>query len=256
MAMNAADANGPPPGRFATTHWSLVLAARDRDAPEADDALAELCRTYWYPLYACICRQGYATHQAQDLTQEFFARLLEKEYLRGVDRSRGKFRTFLQACLRNFLANEADRARAQKRGGGRTLLALDFAAAAERYHREPAHTQTADKLFERRWALTVLQEALARLRDEYTRLGQARLFDELKVCLAGDGAAAPQQAVAERLGMTTGAVKVAVHRLRGRYREMLREEIARTVGDPAEIDDEIRDLFRAFSVEGGAALNK
>src|SRR5262249_21619488 len=156
--------------------------------------------------------------------------------------------TFLQACLRNFLANEADRVRAQKRGGGRTFLSLDFTAAAERYHCEPAHTQTADKLFERRWALTLLHEALARLRDEYTRLGQARLFDELKGCLASDGADAPQQTVADRLGMTTGAVKVAVHRLRARYRETLREEIARTVSDRAEIDDEIRDLFRALSV--------
>jgi len=235
------------PGRFATTHWSLVLAARDRAAPEADDALAALCRTYWYPIYACICRQGYATDQAQDLTQEFFARLLEKDYLRDADRGRGKFRTFLQACLRNFLANEADRARAHKRGGGRTPLSLDFTTAAARYQNDPAHTQTADKLFERRWALTLLQEALARLRDEYTRLGQSRLFDELKGCLTGDRATAPHQAAADRLGMTPGAVKVAAHRLRARYRETLHDEIARTVSDPAEIDDEIRDLFRVFS---------
>jgi RNA polymerase sigma-70 factor (ECF subfamily) len=250
-AMNAPDLSARPADRFATTHWSLVLAARERDSPEASEALATLCRVYWYPLYAHICRQGYSAHQAQDLTQEFFARLLERDDLRSVDQRRGKFRHYLLACLGHFLANEADRARAQKRGGGRTILSLDFTAAEQRYQHEPAHALTPEKLFERRWALTVLEQVLARLREEYTRLGQTTLFAELKIFLTGEHTTPSHQEVAAWLGMTAGAVKVAVHRLRVRYREMLREEIARTVSDPAEIDEEIRALFRAFSPDGG-----
>lgn len=245
--MHALNASAQPPaGRFATTHWSLIVAARDRAAPEARQALESLCAVYWYPLFAFVCKQGYPEAQAQDLTQEFFARLLEKEYLRAADRGRGRFRAFLLTCLRHFLANQADHAAALKRGGGRDLLSLDFDDAVERYRTEPSHALTAEKLYERRWALALLEQALGRVREEYTRTGKASLFEELKSCLVGDGAA-PSREVADRLGLSPGAVKVAAHRLRRRYQELLREEIGRTVTDPGEIEDEIRALFQALS---------
>jgi RNA polymerase sigma factor (sigma-70 family) len=240
------DGSGRGPGTsasFATTHWSMVLAARDPDSPAARAALAELCRIYWYPLYAFIRRQGYASPDAQDLTQELFARLLEKDFLGGVSRDKGKFRSFLLAVCRHFLANERDRARARKRGGGRPLLPLDFNTAEERYSREPAHELTAEKLFERRWALTLLDQVLARLRQEFCSQGKTQLFDRLKCFLTGEKDKAPHAELAQELDMTAGAVKVAVHRLRRRYRDLLREEIARTVDTPDHIEDEIRQLF-------------
>ena len=221
------------------------MAAKDRGSPQAQDALASLCASYWYPLYAFIRRQDFSADQSQDLTQEFFARLLEKDFLAAVDREQGKFRSFLLAACKHFLANERDRERAQKRGGGRQLLSLDFDAADERYRREPAHGHTPERLFERRWALTLLDQVLARLRQESVERGQEKLFDRLKVFLTGEAGPAYRQ-VAKELGLSEGAVKVAVHRLRGRYRELLREEIGRTVVTAAEIDDEIRDLFAAL----------
>jgi RNA polymerase sigma-70 factor (ECF subfamily) len=235
------------PDRFLTTHWSLVLAAGDRDAAKARAALAELCAAYWHPLYAYVRRLGYDVNQAQDLTQEFFTRLLEKDYLRAADQERGKFRTFLLASFRHFLSNEYDRATAQKRGGGRPTLSLDFCSVEERNRIEPAHALTAEKLYERRWALALLEQALARLRAEHTQVGRASLFDALKVFLTGERAEATHEQLAARLDMSTGAVAVAIHRLRQRYREVLREEIGKTVSDPAEIDGEIRDLFAALS---------
>src|SRR5262249_31693482 len=159
-------------GSFATTQWSLVVAARDRAAPQAAEALAELCRAYWYPLYAFIRRQVHSAEQAEDLTQEFFARLLSQDFLRTVDRARGKFRAFLLACCKHFLANERDRTGARKRGGGCTILSLDFETAADRYSREPADTLTAEKLFERRWALTLLDQALEQLGREFGEAGK------------------------------------------------------------------------------------
>jgi RNA polymerase sigma-70 factor (ECF subfamily) len=233
--------------KFATTHWSLVVAARDRDSFQAAEALAELCRVYWYPLYAFIRRQGYSWDKAQDLTQEFFARLLEKDVLELVDRTKGKFRSFLVAACVHFLANERDRARAIKRGGGRVFVPIDPQAAEGRYNREPADTMTAERLFERRWALTLLDQVLARLRREYEVGAKSRLFDAMKGFLlqVPDGDRRYRES-AERLHMTEGAFKVAVHRLRQRYREMLREEIGRTVHDPEHIDEEIRSLFAAL----------
>jgi len=231
--------------RFATTHWSVVVAARENASPEAREALAELCRTYWYPLYAFIRRQGHSADESQDLTQGFFTRLLEKDFLGMADRTKGKFRSFLLAACKHFLSNERDRARAQKRGGDRELLSIDGPAAESRYRLEPAHSLTPEKLFERRWAITLLDRVLARLREEFVSTGKDRLFDHLKMFLTGDKAASSHGQVARELGMTEGAIKVAVYRLRGRYRELVQEEISRTLDDPGAVQDEIRALFAA-----------
>jgi RNA polymerase sigma-70 factor (ECF subfamily) len=233
--------------RFRTTHWSVIAAAREGDSPQAQEALASLCEAYWYPLYAFIRRQGYAIEDARDLTQEFFARLLEKDYLGSVDREKGQFRSFLLACCKHFLANECDKARAQKRGGGRRLFSFDADTAELRYTAEPSHNLTAEKLFERRWTLVLLQNVLAQLRTEQEKAGKGPQFDQLKVFLAGERAAQRYAEVAQSLDTTVGALKVAVHRLRVRYRELLREEIARTVKDPADIETEIHNLFAALS---------
>jgi RNA polymerase sigma-70 factor (ECF subfamily) len=230
-------------GRFATTHWSVIVAARDPAAPQARAALAELCRSYWYPLYAYIRRQGHGADAAQDLTQEFFTRLLEKDGLASVDQGKGRFRSFLLAACKHFLANERDRARAQKRGGDRQFVPIDFRDADGRYGSEPAHDATPEKLFERRWALALLEQVLARLRLEYEAGGKSLLFERLKSHLTGDGGGVPHARAAAELELSEGAVKVAVHRLRRRYRELLRETISQTVNDPAQIDDEIRTLF-------------
>ncbi|HYE17435.1 MAG TPA: sigma-70 family RNA polymerase sigma factor [Tepidisphaeraceae bacterium] len=235
-----------PPARFATTQWSVVLAAANAASPDSAVALAELCRTYWYPIYAFVRRQGRSHDAAQDLTQDFFARLLDKRTIDDVGPEKGKFRTFLLVCLKRFLANEWEKATAQKRGGGRAELSIDFADADGRYTLEPSHDLTPQREFERRWALTVLERALAALADEFAAAGKTRLFDALKAYLTGDAGAAPYADVAGQLGMTEGAVKVAVHRLRERYRAALRREIAGTVADPAKVDEEIADLFAAL----------
>lgn len=227
---------------FATTRWSLVAAARDPAAPDARQALAELCALYWYPVYAYVRRRGGDHHKAQDLTQAFFARLLEKHDLAAADRTRGRFRSFLLAACQHFLANEYDRETAAKRGGGATHVPLDFAGADGRYAREPACDDPPERAFDRQWALELLDRTVSGLRAEYAESGRAKLFDALKDCMAGAGYAA----LAEELGMTEGAVKVAVHRLRQRYRDRLRDLIAETVAAPEDVDDEIRDLFAAL----------
>ncbi len=232
--------------RFLTTQWSMVLAAQERTSPEAREALATLCATYWYPLYAYARRQGHDAEQAKDLTQEFFARLLERDYLGGVDRARGKFRSFLLAAFQHFLANERDRANTQKRGGGCTVSSLNLDDAEGRYAAETGRTLAADRLFERRWALTLLDQALARLRQEFQEAGRAEVFDLLKAFLTGESRALSHQQAANTLGTSAGAVKVTVHRMRRRYRELLREEIGRTVNHPDDIDEEIRTLFAAL----------
>jgi RNA polymerase sigma-70 factor (ECF subfamily) len=244
----------PPPDRasdsrhaggksFTTTHWSLVLAAGHSSRPDAATALATLCETYWYPLYYYVRRRGYRAEEAQDLTQAFFAKLLEKGYLKVADPDRGRFRSFLLASLNHFLANEWDRARARKRGG--KVLSLDIAGAEGRYSLDPADGLTAEKLFERRWATTLLDLVLSRLRGEFVRQGRERVFERLKDFLANVGDAPYRQAAAD-LGMTEAAVKMAVHRLRRQYRRLLRAQIAQTVASPEEIDDEIRHLFAAL----------
>jgi RNA polymerase sigma-70 factor (ECF subfamily) len=249
--MSISDPNPAPvpaaAGRFATTHWSLIAAARDPTSSQAGVALAALCEAYWYPLYAYIRRQGVAADEAQDLTQEFFARLLEKHWLDGVDQTKGTFRSFLLTACQHFLANERDRARAQKRGGNCKMVSIDFRDAEARYGNEPAHDLTAEKLYARRWALTLLDQVLGRLRETFVRSGRGPLFERLRIFLLGEKQETRYGQVAEELGMTEGAVKVAVHRLRRQYRDLLREEIARTLRDPIYIDEEIRDLFAALA---------
>lgn len=227
---------------FATTRWSLVASAGQASAQGSREALAALCEAYWYPLYAYVRRKGLQPAEAQDVTQAFFTELLEKERIQLADQQRGKFRSFLLAALNHFLANRWRAAQAQKRGGGQAILSLDFHAGESRYDCEPAYDLTAERIFERRWAMTLLDNALTRLREEHVRGGKSELFELLKGHL-GLGDSAPYRELAERLGMTEGAVKVAAHRLRRRCAEILREEIAQTVSDPAEIDDELRALF-------------
>ena len=246
MPNDAQDPSSAGGGRFTTTHWSLVLAAAGTEDAHGREALAKLCQVYWYPLYAFVRRQGHGPHDARDLTQEFFMRLLEKGYLGDVDRSKGKFRSFLLAALKHFLSKEWARAKTLKRGGGHTLVPLDTLSAEDRYRREPEDNATPERLFERRWALTLLDQVLTRLSEEYETTGKRAMFEQLQGCLTGDSDLLPYAELAARLGMTEGAVKVVVHRLRQRYRRVLREEIAQTVARPAEIDDEIRQLFSAL----------
>lgn len=218
----------------------MVVSAGDSRSPQAGRSLAILCENYWFPLYAFVRRAGHSAEDAQDLTQEFFVRLLDKRFLAAADRQKGRFRTFLLTAVKRFLANEYDRATAKKRGGGQTIVPLEDLEA--RYAQEPADTLTPERIFERQWALALLDQVLARLQAEMTAGGKAALFDALKGHLTGsstDGHAA----TAGRLGMTEGAVKTAAHRLRRRYRELLREEIAQTVASPDEIEEEIRYLF-------------
>jgi RNA polymerase sigma factor (sigma-70 family) len=233
-------------GVFATTRWTMVMQA-GTDSPNAQQALETLCRNYWYPLYAYVRRQGHNPHDAQDLTQAFFARLLQKNYLADVNREKGRFRSFLLASLKHFLANEWDRERALKRGGGKKLIALDEDSAESRYKLEPKDDLSADRIYERRWALTLLDQVLAKLRAEFEADSKAHHFEALKDYLAAGRASVSYAQAAERLGMNEGAVKVAVHRLRKRYRELLRAEIAQTVATASEIEAEIRHLFAALS---------
>jgi RNA polymerase sigma factor (sigma-70 family) len=235
-----------PGGRFTTTQWSVVLAAAGSKDTEARDALAQLCQVYWYPLYAFVRRQGCTPDDACDLTQQFFLRLMEKDFLGDVARSKGKFRSFLLVALKHFLSKERARARAIKRGGRRAILSLDVLSAEARFRSEPEDNATPEKLFERRWAICLLDKVFARLAAEYEKAGKRALFDGLQGCLAGDRSGLPYAEIAATLGMSEGAVKVAVYRLRRRYRDVLRQEIAQTVADPADIDGEIRDLFSAL----------
>jgi RNA polymerase sigma factor (sigma-70 family) len=231
---------------FVTTHWSVVLSARQKDSPHSAAALETLCRTYWYPLYAYVRRQGHSPHDAQDLTQGFFARLLQKDYLQAAAREKGKFRTFLLVALKRFLANEWDREHAQKRGGFAPVVSIDQEDAESRLAAEPAHNLQPDVLFDRQWARTLLERTMTRLRDEYAATGRARLFELLQGCLAKDESALAYAEIAARLNLTVAAVKMAVRRLRARYREILHAEIADTVASPEEIEEEIRHLFSTF----------
>jgi len=232
---------------FTTTHWTMVLSARDQDSPQAAAALEKLCRTYWYPLYACGRRQGHDEASAKDLTQEFFTRRIHKNRLDHVRREKGRFRSFLLASLKNFLSDEWDKARAQKRGGGQTLLSLDDDTAEDRYRLEPADSLTPDKLFDQRWALTLLDQAKARLKEEYAQAGKANLYERLRVFEAADPGGPTYAEIAVELGLTESAVKSAGHRLRQRYGELVREEVAHTVGNTAAIDEELRHLIAVLS---------
>lgn len=235
----------PAQSNFSETRWSLVVAAQGGD--DAQPALAELCRLYWYPLYAFVRRSSYAREEAEDLTQEFFARLLAKNWLSDVDRTKGRFRAFLLAAMKHFLANEWRRMQAEKRGGKCELIPLDVSDAEERYHREPADPLTPESLFERRWALTVIENVFATLRAEMEEAGKRELFETLKDLLSPDARHLSYAEAGSRLGMTEDAVKMTIYRLRKRYRELLRAHIAATVSTNAEVEMEIRDLFRVFS---------
>jgi RNA polymerase sigma-70 factor (ECF subfamily) len=232
--------------RFDTTHWSVVVAAGGGDASAARRALATLCETYWYPLYAYVRRRGHDADRARDLTQAFFASLLARNDFAGLRQDRGRFRAFLLAALQHFLANDAARERAQKRGGGLDPLPLAFDDAEGRYRREPADTRTPEQIFARRWALTVIDDVLRELRESWQAAGKTREFDCLKDALLGEGPAGGYKAVAEMLGTSEGAVKVAVHRLRKQFQRHLKQRIADTVLDAAEVEDEIRYLIAAL----------
>ena len=237
---NAAEAGG-----FELTRWSVVVAASGDDSQLAHKALEHLCNAYWYPLYAFVRREGHSAHDAQDLTQEFFARLLQKGWLQDVRREKGRFRAFLLASMRHFLANEWDRAHALKRGGGQTPISLDSSSAEERYALEPADPMTADRLYERRWALTLLEQVLARLKREFGAAGKETLFEELKPSLTGGRVSYAE--IAARLQAQETAVRVAAHRFRLRYRDLIRAEIAETVAGPGEVDAELARLFAALA---------
>lgn len=230
----------PGPSGFPTTRWTLVVAAGDRDRTQARPALVSLCENYWYPLYAYLRRRGYPADRAQDLTQEFFVRVLEGRYLDRADPDRGRFRSFLLSSLKFFVADEEDRNRAHKRGGG-ALVPLEFSSGEERYQREPAHQETPERIFEQRWALSVLDRVVERLRSEFVQHGRPEHFERLKVFLLGQPDA-PYAALAGEMNSSEGALKVAIHRLRKRYRELFRQEIADTVVDPADVESELRYL--------------
>ena len=234
-------------GIFATTHWTVVLAAGRVSSPQADVALEELCRTYWYPLYAYVRHQGHTREDAEDLTQGFFARLLEKNYLEGISSDGGKFRSFLLVAVKRFLANEWDYANRQKRGGGIMPLSLDWQDAETRYQINPADNLSPDKLYDQAWAVVVLERVITRLRDESNADGKAGLYDQLKTFLMMGKSEIPCAQAAAALKMSEGAVRVAVHRFRRRYRELLREEITQTLTNPAQADEEMQALFGALA---------
>ena len=227
---------------FATTHWSVVLTAQG-ESPAAHEALEKLCRTYWWPLYGFVRRQGYKPEEAQDLTQAFFARLLERRDLETVGQERGRLRSYLLASLKNFLSKARHREMTVKRGEGRPLISLDDLLARERADQEPAHKLSADRIYERRWALTLLEQVLVRLGAEYEATGKLPLFDRLKELLAGDSGQPSQAKIAAEMQMTENAVKQAFHRLRHRYRQLLHEEIAHTVAVPDDVEDELRHFI-------------
>lgn len=246
MLPESSDPNPAQAARFEQTRWSIVVTAADGDSTKARKALTHLCETYWYPLYAFVRREGHSAHDAQDLTQEFFARLIEKRKLAGLVREKGKFRSFLLTAMNNFLTDEWKRAEAQKRGAHQ-IISLDAAQAETRYRLEPADTLTPEKIFAKNWALTLLKVVYERLQKEFSDDGKAAQFEALSFALTGDKSAVPYAELSAKLSMSESAVKVAVHRLRQRYREVLRDEVGQTVDSPEEIEAELRDLMRALA---------
>ena len=235
------------PRTFETTRWSVILLAGNKSSPEAELALTTLCETYWFPLYSYVRRRGHNVNEAQDLTQEFFACLLEKDYVASADQERGRFRAFLLTALKNFLSKQRDKERAQKRGGGRTPLSLDLALGESQYVAEPSDSLTAEQLYERQWTVGLLNRVMEKLAEEMREAGKEDWFEQLKRYIVG-GADGPTYAkTAETLGITESAAKTAAHRMRKRYGRLLRNEIAETVEHVADVEDEIRTLFTAFS---------
>jgi len=237
--------------QFETTHWSLIVAAGGSDTSAARAAVATLCEKYWYPLYAFSRRQGLGPDDARDRTQAFLVSLLERRDFENLHRERGRFRSFLLASLKHFIANETARRLTQKRGSGEVVLSLELDGAEGRYRFEPAESMTPESLYERRWALTVIERVLADLRKEWEVSGRGAEFDELKACLLGETPEGGYVAVAERLNTTEGAVRTAIHRLRRKFQARLRHDIGETVSDPADIEDELQYLVRAL--KGGMA---
>ena len=234
-------------GDFHTTRWTVVVAAGQRHTPESDAALEELCRTYWFPLYAYVRRRGHTKEDAEDLTQAFFARFLGRNYLDRLSAERGRFRAFLLAALKHFLANEWDKSQRQKRGGDATHLSLDWQNADLQFQAAVAPEPSPDEGFDREWAVALLAKVIERLGAECAAAGRARQFEELKVFLTAEKGAVPYTPAANALGIDEGAVRVAVHRLRKRYRELLRDEIAQTLSDPSQVDEEMRALLVAVA---------
>jgi len=235
-----------PKAGFATTQWSIVLSVGQPS--QSREALATLCQLYWYPLYAYVRRKGYQSAEAQDLTQAFFAELLEKERIQMADQQRGRFRAFLLSSLQNFLHNQWREKQAQKRGAGTLPISFDFHDGENRYFQEPSDELTPEKIYERRWAMTFLENSVANLRSEFEKTGKVELFDNLKAYLGGPSDTVPYREMAEKLGISENAVKVAVHRMRRRCRELLLNDIAETVSSPEEVDDELQQLFAALEV--------
>ena len=236
-----------PPPVFVTTRWSVVLAAGHGDTTHARDALSHLCQAYWYPLYAYARRRGCSSHDAQDLTQEFFARLLAGNWLAQADRQRGRFRTFLLCAMQNFMANEWNRAHAQKRGGKDPIVSLNDETAEQRYQREPLEKSTPESLFERGWAVSLLNDVLLRLESEYARDDKREWLAAMRPALVADREAIDYADIAGKLAMTETAARVAVHRLRQRYRRLLQAEVASTVASPEEVAEEMRHLFQVLA---------
>jgi DNA-directed RNA polymerase specialized sigma24 family protein len=232
---------------FVPTQWSVILAARGKNSAESAQALEALCRAYWYPLYAYVRRFGFSPHDAQDLTQEFFARMLAQDYLEKADRDKGRFRTFLLTALKRFMANEWERACAQKRGGGRKAVTLDTELAERLYATEPGAGTSPEYLYQYRYALTLLDAAFKELQQEFCEDGRSDQFEALKPCLSAGRGEIPYAELAAHLKMEESAARVVVHRFRRRYRELFREQVARTVSEPAEIEDELRHLRAALS---------
>lgn len=232
---------------FTTTHWSLVLAVRTPSSPDYQRALSALCEMYWFPIYAFLRRQGYSTHLAEDYTQGFFMTLVEKKGLSLVDSEQGRFRSYLIGALKHFLSDRYAHEHAQKRGGSHRIFSIDFVDGETRYSRDPAHELSPEKLFQKSWALVLLDRTLKRLREQAIRAKNEELFDQLKIYLTGDRSSVPYSVMAKKLDMTEGAVRTAVHRFRMTYRRLLREEIAQTVSSQDEVEEELKDLFKSFA---------
>jgi len=247
--MSSLTSSSEAPRMFPNTRWSLVLAVTRKDAPESAAALEALCRAYWYPLYAYVRRSGQSPHDAQDLTQEFFCRLLQKRWLDSADREKGKLRTFLIVALKNFMSNEWRRASAQHRGGGQSQVPFDTEFAESRYAADHSAKLAADETFDKQWALTLLDLTVNRLRAEFAAAGKPSDFEALKGCLMAAHGAIDYAIVASRLGMNEGAARVAVHRLRKRFRAIYREEISQTLSDEADVAGELRHLAAALAVK-------
>jgi RNA polymerase sigma-70 factor (ECF subfamily) len=236
-----------PSQLFPTTHWSLIVSSASGSGAQADAALAELCRNYWYPIYSFIRARTGSADEAQDLAQEFFVHLLTRRFFASARPECGRFRSFLAASLKNFLADQTERRSAQKRGGGAVMLPIDLTGAEERFTREPVHGETPDRIFDRQWALAVVSQTYDQLRDALDREGRGSLFQHLQSFLPGGSDPPASADLPQQLGMTGNALKVAIHRLRRRYRELLRANVSHTLSDPAQVDDEIRFLLSSLS---------